>query len=256
MPGENAPFDESAALAELEDLRLSIERARQRRKQVDAEFDEFVRGFKKPCVEQEVEVAPAPAPPPSSSQDPLLPFPSEIGTAAAAPHPWGLTAAPAASPHSFSEAANLPPGLIPRPLERRRIARPAAALGAAAVVIAAAVLLTRTWRAAPPDASGASAPAAAGTAAPARLPAAAPVAAPSPPPQAKLTAFRRVWVRALVDGNRVLERELQAGEVVPLGAGRTVVIRTGDAGALRLSIDGHDGPLGRDGEVVTRTFNH
>jgi hypothetical protein len=33
------------------------------------------------------------------------------------------------------------------------------------------------------------------------------------------------------------------------------VIRTGDAGAVRLSIGGKDhGFLGREGEVVTRTF--
>jgi hypothetical protein len=61
-------------------------------------------------------------------------------------------------------------------------------------------------------------------------------------------------VRVLADGNRVLERELQAGETVPLGPGRTFVIRAGDAGALRLSIDGRNGPVGRDGEIVTRTF--
>jgi hypothetical protein len=42
---------------------------------------------------------------------------------------------------------------------------------------------------------------------------------------------------------------------VPLKAAKTIVIRTGDAGAVRLSIAGQDqGILGRDGEVVTRTF--
>jgi hypothetical protein len=59
----------------------------------------------------------------------------------------------------------------------------------------------------------------------------------------------------IADGERVVERELPADARVPLKAARTIVIRTGDAGAVRLSIAGQDqGILGRDGEVVTRTF--
>jgi hypothetical protein len=66
---------------------------------------------------------------------------------------------------------------------------------------------------------------------------------------------RRVWVRAVVDGNVDVERELRPNDRVALRNGRTIVIRTGDAGAIRVAIDGKDqGPLGRDGEVVTRTF--
>jgi hypothetical protein len=63
-----------------------------------------------------------------------------------------------------------------------------------------------------------------------------------------------VWVRVVVDGKREVERELEANARIPL-AGRTIVIRTGDAGAVRVEINGQDrGLLGRDGEVVTRTF--
>jgi hypothetical protein len=59
----------------------------------------------------------------------------------------------------------------------------------------------------------------------------------------------------IADGERVVERELPADARVPLKAAKTIVIRTGDAGAVRLSIGGQDqGILGRDGEVVTRTF--
>lgn len=255
MPGENVPFDEPTALAELEDLRLSIERARQRRKEIDAEFDDFVRGFKKPPEEQDV--APAPVLPPPPSLDPLLPFPSEIGAPAASAEAWGVAAPPPAEPQSLSPVVDLPAGLIARPTaKRQRRVRPAVVLGAAAVVIAVAALLTRTWRSAPQESSGAPRSVAAETPTPARPPAAAPapVAVANRSPQSQLTALRRVWVRVLVDGNRVLERELRAGETVPLIRGRTVVIRTGDAGAVRLSIDGHDGPIGRDGEVLTRTF--
>jgi hypothetical protein len=60
----------------------------------------------------------------------------------------------------------------------------------------------------------------------------------------------------LVDGNREVERELEANAVVPLPAGRTYVVRAGDAGAVRFLLNGQDqGPLGRDGIVATRTFS-
>ena len=57
-----------------------------------------------------------------------------------------------------------------------------------------------------------------------------------------------------VDGTREVERELNANERIPLRAGRTFVIRAGNAGAIRLTINGEDrGTLGREGEVITRT---
>jgi cytoskeleton protein RodZ len=63
-------------------------------------------------------------------------------------------------------------------------------------------------------------------------------------------------VRVLADGERVVERELPANARVPLKAEKTIVIRTGDAGAVRLSIGGREHVvLGRDGEVVTRRFD-
>jgi hypothetical protein len=64
-----------------------------------------------------------------------------------------------------------------------------------------------------------------------------------------------VWVRVIADGERIVERELPADTRIPFSAEKTIVIRTGDAGAVRLSIRGEDrGVLGRDGVVVTRTF--
>ena len=62
-------------------------------------------------------------------------------------------------------------------------------------------------------------------------------------------------MRVTVDGARVLEREVPAGTIVPLNAEKTIVIRTGDAGAVKLSIRGEErGFLGAEGEVVTRSF--
>ena len=65
-----------------------------------------------------------------------------------------------------------------------------------------------------------------------------------------------MWVRVIVDGERVLEREVPAGSRIPLEPKETIVIRTGDAGAVQLTIAGQDqGTLGREGQVVTRTFS-
>jgi cytoskeleton protein RodZ len=72
--------------------------------------------------------------------------------------------------------------------------------------------------------------------------------------RSELIAVKDVWVRATVDGERVVERELAAGARVPL-RGRAITIRAGNAGAVRIVIDGQDrGLLGAEGVVVTRTF--
>jgi hypothetical protein len=88
---------------------------------------------------------------------------------------------------------------------------------------------------------------------------ASPEAATPPPPATavtELTTTRNVWVRVIVDGERVLEREVPAGSRIPLEPKETIVIRTGDAGAVQLMIAGQDqGTLGREGQVVTRTFS-
>jgi hypothetical protein len=74
---------------------------------------------------------------------------------------------------------------------------------------------------------------------------------------AQLVTLRPVWVRVLVDGERTIERELPGGQKIPLAPGRSIAVRVGDAGAVRLWIDGKDqGPLGPDGAVATRTFTN
>lgn len=74
-------------------------------------------------------------------------------------------------------------------------------------------------------------------------------------PFAEIRTTRRAWVRVLVDGRREIERELDANVQVPLPAGTTFVIRSGDAGAVHFFLKGKDtGPLGADAQVVTRTF--
>jgi hypothetical protein len=71
----------------------------------------------------------------------------------------------------------------------------------------------------------------------------------------ELITNRTVWVRVTVDGRRAIERELAAGQRIPVRAERDVVIRAGDAGALSLTVNGRDmGTLGRDGAILTRSF--
>ena len=67
-----------------------------------------------------------------------------------------------------------------------------------------------------------------------------------------LDARELCWIRATVDGKRTLERLVQRGERATFHARREVVLRTGNAGAVSLTINGLVAkPLGRQGEVAT-----
>jgi hypothetical protein len=96
----------------------------------------------------------------------------------------------------------------------------------------------------------------------------APVAASSPvgttgsetgvaaaPPRVELRTTREVWLRTSVDCQPFRERLVPANEVLQFNPTRTLYVRAGDAGGLRVFIDGEDrGLLGSDGRVVTRNF--
>jgi hypothetical protein len=70
-----------------------------------------------------------------------------------------------------------------------------------------------------------------------------------------LKTLRRVWLRVSVDGRIAIEREVAAGEQLPFGADRTILVRAGDAGAVTVRVgDVDQGPMGKDGVVVSRTF--
>jgi hypothetical protein len=87
----------------------------------------------------------------------------------------------------------------------------------------------------------------------------APVPAPAEPAApltVEITTERPVWMRVTVDDQRLFEREVPGGEKIPVRADRRVIIRAGDAGGVRLVVNGQDeGRLGGDGQVVTRTFS-
>ena len=211
------PFDEQAAVENLERLKRELEASRQRRKEASAAFDTFVNSFHKPS-----------------------------GAARAAPP--GLEAR-GPSPRFDAQ---------PFPASHRPSRRPLSTMGLVAggvLALAAGLLLTRPWRGAsrespPPQ------PTAVESAAPIDPASAAgqPAATPASDAPTQLVAVGDVWVRVTVDGVRVVERELEAGARIPL-RGRTIVVRAGNAGAVRMRINGEDhGPLGAEGVVLTRTY--
>jgi cytoskeleton protein RodZ len=130
------------------------------------------------------------------------------------------------------------------------------ALAAAVIVGGAWMAMTMTQR---PEVVTEAAPPGPKTAAPdpspvAPTPAAAPAAAVTParPIRVTLATIRPVWLRVTVDGVRALEREVPAGETLSFDGDRAVLVRSGDAGGVRASMNGVDrGPLGKDGWPLT-----
>jgi hypothetical protein len=218
QPQAHTPFDEQAAQEHLDRLKRELDDSRQRRKDASAAFDKFVSSFRKAPGDE------------------------------------------AGPPQSRTESRNLSrrfddPVFPAAPPTARRRPMPRIVLIAGGVLaVATGAILTRAWRGSPEQLS---APAAVET--PAAEPANSPRGADVPSDSAsaapaELIAVRDVWVRATVDGQRVVERELEAGARVPL-RGRTIVIRAGNAGAVRMVIDGQDrGTVGAEGVVLTRTY--
>ena len=59
-----------------------------------------------------------------------------------------------------------------------------------------------------------------------------------------------------MDGQKAIERLLQAGEQKTVDMKRDMALTAGDAGAITLAFNGVDArPLGKTGEVVTARFN-
>lgn len=213
-----AGFDERAALDELERIRAEIERSKARRKELDEEFDAFIRSFKNPSAPR---ISP-PKPPPRAA-------------VAAPEHPD--PPAPLASPA----------------VSRRRSWRKPALLTGTMTVLAVGGWVAWTVRTRAPQGGvpSSSAQSPGRTAESLALPPASQPAAPV----SELTTTRAVWVRVLADGARVIERELPANARIPLTARDSIVIRAGNAAAVRVTLAGQDqGALGPEGIAVTRTF--
>lgn len=242
-PPRDDPFDERAALEEIERTRNEIERYRAERRAKEEEFARFIAASRQGAI------APAPAPRPSIPPD--VPSEDRVGRGPkpeAIPEPTALPPVPAALDTKHA------------PARRRSSIGTLAVIGA--VVLAGAIYVALTQRSpaepsSPPAATPTTTPAPAPPVEQAPAPApAAPAAPQSSPDEAVLTTTRPAWVRVIADGVPIVERELAAGARVPFIARKSIVIRTGDAGAVRLAIGGVDrGALGKIGEVVTRRFD-
>ncbi len=269
------PWDEAAALEELERLRRAIEESRRRRNDVQAEFDRFVRGFRTSALEAAIAELPVIAP--GSDSPTVQPPAAAIDAPITVTPPAAPVTSQSATVVDFDEHA-MPPGTsvlgqapspsvplpatvtVTPPFGIRWNNRPRLILLAGGLVVLAVIgtVLTRV-RESPPAGSKGPTPATA-TVRQSPQPAASPDgprAAPAQagPPRSEILAVRRVWVRVVVGGVKTTERELQAGERVPLPAGSTAAVRAGNAGAVQVTINGEErGFLGAEGEVVTRTL--
>jgi hypothetical protein len=276
-------FDERAALEELERLREEIERRRAAREAAAGRFDAFIGSFRRPPTAASVERAPAT---PSTPRTHVPPAPAETlpprvdaVPPPVEPPPPAVEAAPPPAQTPLVESAPLdepvpsadgpqPPSAAPRKSHvrtrtlvgsvlllpalgafglwawRQQLARADVAPPGAAVQRSADPPDTR---ASEPPIDRTTAPPAA-PAEPARTPAATQL-------EIEITTTRSVWVRVLSDGERVLERELPAEARVPVTAKQTIVVRAGDAGAVRVSVGGREPePIGAAGQPITRTF--
>ncbi|NLO22322.1 MAG: helix-turn-helix domain-containing protein [Syntrophomonadaceae bacterium] len=70
-----------------------------------------------------------------------------------------------------------------------------------------------------------------------------------------IKALSDCWLRAIVDGEKVFEAELQAGEEKNLEGKQSVYIKLGNAGGVEISYNGEViEPLGQPGAVAEREF--
>jgi hypothetical protein len=270
LTDEKRPDDEREALEALERLRQDIQMFRRRRERAAAEFDAFVTSFRQPAAANAESRS-------HGSAHPSDARPAEAGSTASE----RVTTLAEAGPPSIEDldASNIDashvPSVVGEPVSISDPAsgsQPTAAVSSssrrrwklafiAAIGIVAALVMARFWRDTTPE-PALEEPAAATErtgAATARStpPATRSADAVKPRPlRIELATSRPVWVRAVVDDERVFERELAADQRIPLEADHAIVIRAGDGGAVRVKVNGTDtGILGMDGQVVTRTFS-
>ena len=87
--------------------------------------------------------------------------------------------------------------------------------------------------------------------------------AADPPPSVREKAFfvqvkakEDSWVSVVADGKSVMQRVLAADKHKKIKAGKTLVLRTGNAGGIEVSFNGRPlGALGNENEPRTLTFN-
>jgi hypothetical protein len=264
--GQPRPFDERAALEELERLADKIQSSRRQRENALAEFETFVKTFRQDRYEQLI--AQHAAEQQADRQAPAAPRNAGDRTPSPDPFPAGSFASTAPPPPPTAPLTSKPRDSIAVALQvpsRKAWSKGASALLkpayirlAAATAVIVLLLLTMWIRSgsspAPSRQPSAIAPAAQ---APAAAPAPAPIASTGPARalSIELVTTRPVWMRVTADDRRALEREVPAGQRIPIEADRSILIRAGDGGAVRLIVKGQDqGVLGRDGQIANRSL--
>ncbi|HSC25798.1 MAG TPA: RodZ domain-containing protein [Vicinamibacterales bacterium] len=273
LKSDRPPFDEAAAEEELARIRDAIEATQRKRQQAVLDFEAFLRGVRASARAQPAGGSDSgeAAQPDSALRQRVIPS----GPAAAPDaNPAALTGPAAEQQPAFrttpgipAKGASLfgdePPRAVVSPPQRSKRVGRSAAVVAGAVLLVSAVALVQLR--VDPESTQADVPPA-----PPRE-AIKPVATTSaqgdpdrdgvavPPPagalQVEFVTIRAVWMRISVDGERVVERQVPAGQRLRFEAARQVVVRAGDAGGVRLSVGGGpERPLGRDGQVVNRTI--
>ena len=237
--------DKHPAPEDVEKLQEQLFEVREQRKRVEAEFDAFTKSFRTGQSQEFLRARAASAP---------------IGrghTRAA-----GGIVSPQAEPEAPQTAHDVTHARVdPRPARRISVAILAVA-GIAVVLVAAFVIRDRnaqsvvdtpvTAQPTPSDPVPAPAPAASEAT---TAPPPAPAQSDGSGVNVTLVTRRRAWLRVTIDGKRAFEREVGAGERIPLRGDRSIVIRAGDAGAVAVIWNGRDaGSIGRDGVVATREF--
>jgi hypothetical protein len=235
------------AIEDVEALQEQLLEVRAQRKRVEAEFDAFTNGFRT-------------GQPPQSARALLPPAPVGRGRTRAAS---GMAALPT-GPEAPEPVPGVPHALADSAASRRvngRVMATVAAVAAIAMVLVAAIALRNNGS----QPEGATVTAQPTPSEPVPAPAAAAAPTVTPPPgtapadaaavNVTMITRRRVWMRVTLDGKRAFEREVDAGQQIPLRADRSIVIRAGDAGAIAVVWNGRDaGTIGRDGVVGTREF--
>jgi hypothetical protein len=71
----------------------------------------------------------------------------------------------------------------------------------------------------------------------------------------EIQTTREVWMRTAVVGEPPVERLVPAGRTLKFNPVQLLVLRAGDAGGVRVIVEGEDrGVLGADGRVVNRRY--
>jgi hypothetical protein len=254
-PGEQVrPFDEKAALAELERLRESIQAARQARQRASDEFEAFVKSFRTPASAPTSERAIATS---RVSEAPQQAASESINRSLDSPDPRPSTVAVPSNTDSFVERIALPPSRVPR---RYRLSIRSLGTLVIIAVIALGLVSTR-WRRgiSPPTTVNAVNDNAASTRNAGVSPPAAPQSAPATPAARgiaiELRVIRPVWMRVVVDGRKEVEGTVQAGERLHFTGDHSLVVRVGNGGDVLVRTGTRDESFGETGQPRTRTFS-